>query len=78
MEQTVKEAIVKSLEEGLQRAVLSNAPKNAELFKVKVHPVVIGGKQQYQIEEYRGTQVFHENGTEEVVAERLGTWLEEG
>lgn len=78
MEQTVKEAIVKSLEEGLQRAVLSNAPKNAELSKVKVHPVVIGGKQQYQIEEYRGTQVFHENGTEEVVAERLGTWLEEG
>ncbi len=78
MDQTVKEAIVKSLEEGLQRAVLSNAPKTAELSKVKVHPVVIGGKQQYQIEEYRGTQVFHENGTEETVAERLGTWLEEG
>ncbi len=78
MDQTVKEAIVKSLEEGLQRAVLSNAPKTAELSKVKVHPVVIGGKQQYQIEEYRGTQVFHENATEEIVAERLETWLEEG
>ncbi len=78
MEQTVKEAIAKSLEEGLQRAVLSNAPKSAELSKVKVHPVVIGGKQQYQIEEYRGTQVFHENGNEEVVAERVGAWLEEG
>ena len=78
MEQTVIEAITKSMEEGLQRAVLSNAPKAAELSKVKVHPVVIGGKQQYQIEEYRGTQVFHTNGTEEVVAERLRTFLAEG
>lgn len=78
MEQTVIEAIAKSIEEGLQRAVLSNAPKAAELSKVKVHPVVIGGKQQYQIEEYRGTQVFHTNCTEEAVADRLQDWLAEG
>lgn len=78
MEQTVIEAIAKSMEEGLQRAVLSNAPKTAELSKVKVHPVIIGGRQQYQIEEYRGNQVFHTNCTEEVVSARLQEWLEEG
>ena len=64
MEQTVKDAIVKSIEEGLQRAILSNAPKTAECTKVKIHPVIIGGTQQYQIEEYKGTQVFHKNCTE--------------
>ena len=78
MEQTVIEAIAKSIEEGLQRAVLSNAPKAAELSKVKVHPVLIGGRQQYQIEEYRGNQVFHTNCTEDGVADRLSEWLEEG
>ena len=78
MEHSVKEAIRNSVEEGLQRLVLSNAPKTAELFKVKVHPVVIGGKQQYQIEEYRGTQVFHANCTETEVADRAESWLEEG
>lgn len=78
MEQTVMEAIAKSVEEGLQRAVLSNAPKTAELSKVKVHPVVIGGRQQYQIEEYRGTQVFHTNCTEEAVITQLQTWMENG
>ncbi len=78
MEQTVIEAITKSIEEGLQRGVLSNAPKTAELSKVKVYPVVIGGRQRYQIEEYRGNQVFHTNGTEEQVALRLRAWLEEG
>ena len=78
MEQTVIEAIAKCVEEGLQRAVLSNAPKTAELSKVKVHPVVIGGKQQYQIEEYRGTQVFHTNCTEDGVTEWLQGWLKDG
>ena len=78
MEQTVTEAIANSVEEGLQRAVLSNAPKTAELSKVKVHPVVIGGRQQYQIEEYRGTQVFHTNCTEEEVIARLQSWMENG
>ncbi|MBQ8314528.1 MAG: SAM-dependent methyltransferase, partial [Lachnospiraceae bacterium] len=78
MEQTVKEAIAMSMEEGLQRLILSNVPKTAELSKVKVHPVVIGGRQQYQIEEYRGTQVFHTNCTEAEVAERVGVWLDTG
>jgi len=78
MEQTVKDAIRASVEEGLQRLVLSNAPKTAELSKVKVNPVLIGGKQQYQIEEYRGTQVFHANCTEEQVADRVEAWLEDG
>jgi len=78
MEQTVKEAIAMSIEEGLQRLILSNVPKTAELSKVKVYPVVIGGRQQYQIEEYRGTQVFHTNCTEAEVAERVGAWLDAG
>ncbi|MBP3616537.1 MAG: SAM-dependent methyltransferase [Lachnospiraceae bacterium] len=78
MEQTVKDAIAKSIEEGLQRLVLSNAPKNAELSKVKVHPVVIGKKQQYQVEEYRGTQVFHANCDETGVETKVLSWLEAG
>ena len=78
MEQTVVEAITKSVEEGLQRLVLSNAPKTAELSKVKVHPVLISGKQRYQIEEYRGTQVFHTNCTEDEVRDHILSRLEEG
>lgn len=78
MERTVNEAVALSMEEGLQRMVLSNAPKTAELSKVKVYPVVIGGKQCYQIEEYRNHQVFHANCTEAEVTERVAAWLERG
>lgn len=78
MEQTVVEAITKSVEEGLQRLVLSNAPKTAELSKVKVHPVLLGGKRRYQMEEYRGTQVFHTNCSEDEVRDRVLSLLEDG
>ena len=78
MERTIGEAVAKSMEEGLQRIILSDAPKSAMLSKVKVYPVVIGKKQCYQIEEYRGTQVFHANCTEEEVTERVTKWLNTG
>ena len=78
MEQSVKNAITESVEEGLQRLVLSNAPKAAELSKVKVYPVVIGGKQQYQIEEYRGNQVFHKNCGEAELAPEIERRMEDG
>jgi len=78
MEQTVREAIAQGIEEGLQRLVLSNAPKNAELFKVKIYPVVIGKKQCFQMEEYRGKQVFHANCEEDEVLERVLLVLETG
>ena len=78
MERTVKDAIATSIEEGLQRLILSNVPKTSELSKVKVHPVIIGGRQRYQIEEYRGNQVFHTNCTESEVAERVEAWLDAG
>lgn len=78
MEQTVKEAITQSIEEGLQRLVLSNAPKTAEVSKVKVYPVVIGKKQCYQIEEYRGNQVFHTNCVEEEAADKVLSLLDAG
>ncbi len=78
MEQTVREAVADAVGEGLQRLVLSNAPKAAELSKVKVYPVTIGGRQCYQIEEYRKAQVFHTNCAEEDVERRVTAWLEGG
>lgn len=78
MEQTVQEAVAEAVGEGLQRLVLSNAPKAAELSKVKIYPVSAGGRQCYQIEEYRGTQVFHTNCGEEDVEQKVMAWLLDG
>ncbi len=78
MEQTVRDAVTQGMEEGLQRAVLSNAPKGAALSKLKIYPVVIGRVQCFQIEEYRGNQVFHTNCGEEETKERILSCLGAG
>lgn len=78
MEQAVIDAVTQCMEEGLQRLVLSNPPKDAELSKVKVYPVKIGEKTCYQIEEYKGAQVFHTNTREDGVSERVLAFLGDG
>ena len=78
MEQAVIDAVTQCMEEGLQRLVLSNPPKDAELSKVKVYPVRIGEKTCYQIEEYKGAQVFHTNTGEDGVRERVLAFLTDG
>lgn len=78
MEQTVKDAIIQGTEEGLQRMVLSNAPKGANLSKMKVYPVTMRAGQCYQIEEYRGNQVFHSNCSEDEAVQKVLSVLEDG
>lgn len=78
MEQTVKEAVSDAVGEGLQRLVLSNAPKASALSKVRIYPVLVGGRQRYQIEEYREAQVFHTNCGEEEIEDKVVAWLEDG
>lgn len=78
METDIRNTVKDCLEEGLRRMVLSNAPKSSELLKVKVYPVVLKGVTCYQVEEYRGTQVFHSNCDEEEVLNRTVSYLTEG
>lgn len=78
MGQEANRAIEESTEEGLKLLVLSNAPKQAESSKVKIYPVLVKGKLCYQIEDYRGTQVFHTNCEAEALAAEAIARLEAG
>lgn len=68
MGQEAKKAIEEGIQEGLKLLVLSNAPKQSDLSRVKIYPVAVKGKMKYQIEEYRKNQVFHSNCEEAEVA----------
>lgn len=78
MEADIRNTVKDCLEEGLRRMVLSNAPKSSELLKVKAYPIVLKGKTCYQLEEYRGTQVFHSNCDEEELLDKVVSYLTEG
>lgn len=77
MGQEAKKAIEEGIQEGLKLLVLSNAPKQSDLSRVKIYPVAVKGKMKYQIEEYRKNQVFHSNCEEAEVAGEAIKRLEE-
>lgn len=60
----------------LRQIVLSNTRDEAQGTKVKVRPVLLKGELYFQETLYRGTQVFHENLTEEEMRGRIRAYLE--
>lgn len=79
MESEAVKAIEESVAEGLKKLVFSNPPKQAQALKVKIYPVILKGEVCYQVEEYRGAQVFHSNCKEsELAAEAVRRFIEGG
>lgn len=76
------EKIIEILKECLNEALLSliiSDPKKKEddaLFKVKVRPLKKQGILYFQIEEFRGKQVFHSNCTEEETCSRVMEYMQ--
>jgi len=64
------------LNQDLRQIVLSNTRDADQGVKVKVRPVLIRGKINFQETLYRGTQVFHSNCTGEEMLERLSGYME--
>lgn len=50
-------------------AVLSGQFYKNEFIKMRLHPILSGGKLRFQAEEFRGKQAFHKNlGADEAVS----------
>ncbi len=59
------------INENLYQIILSN-PRNADKAeKIKIRPVLVRGKLEFQQTTYVGTKVFHENFSKEALAEKL-------
>lgn len=76
MDQNILKVIKDNLNIDFIDMVISNPPKNSELIKVKVRPVLLKGNLLYQASEYRGKQIFHINYKKEELLEKLPDWLE--
>ena len=55
---------------------ISNPEKNESLTKIKIRPMELKGKIQYQIEEFTKTQAFHKNVTLDELKELFPTYFE--
>lgn len=63
--EVVREVLEKYINSDLFYIILSNSKNNEKLTKVKIRPVKLKDELLYQIEEFKGKQVFHQNAARE-------------
>lgn len=64
------------LSDRLYQIIISNPRSREQALKVKVRPVLLKGKINFQETITRGTQVFHENFTKEEIQERIIQYMQ--
>lgn len=60
----------------LKEIIISNARNKEGVTKIKVRPVLLKQDVVYQVSSFKGKQVFHENISPEVLAEKCVVWLQ--
>ena len=59
----------------LYQIIISNPQKHSDINKVKIRPIMLKNSIVFQVTEYKGTQVFHENYEKEVLIKKIEEYL---
>lgn len=60
----------------LYQIIISNPKNTADISKVKIRPIMLKNSIVFQVTEYKGTQVFHENYEKQPLIEKIILYLE--
>lgn len=77
MMEQLEKVLNDGINDKLYQMILSNPRKTSEAEKIKIRPVLVKGKLEFQETVYAGTKVFHENYTKEELIKRLCTAFQE-
>lgn len=75
MDSNIVKAFEQYINEKLEQVILSNSTDPERIKKVKIRPVLIKGEVLFQITEYCGQKVLHQNVTGTEVLEKLEEWF---
>lgn len=75
MDSNIVKAFEQYINEKLEQVILSNSTDPDRIKKVKIRPVLIKGDVLFQITEYCGQKVLHQNVTRTEVLEKLEEWF---
>ena len=74
----LKHILEEQLDENLSRIIISNPRRAGLAQKVTVRPVLLKDRLSFQIAEYKGKQVFHENPEKTEAIEKILSFMEGG
>ena len=75
MEDNLIEVFKECLNENLIDIIISNGPKEYEVSKIKVRPILLKNKLVFQGSLYKGKQVIHQNFEKDELIEECNRWL---
>ena len=61
----------------LYQIIISNPQKNSDISKVKIRPIMLKENVVFQVTEYKGAQVFHENYEKQELIDKIVKYLQE-
>ena len=73
----IRELCEEYIGKDLYRIIISNPQKNSEISKVNIRPIMLKGNLVFQVTEYKGTQVFHENYEKQELIDKIVKYLQE-
>lgn len=75
MDSNIIKAFEQYINEKLEQIIISNSADANRIKKVKIRPVLIKGEVLFQITEYCGQKVLHQNATKDEVLQKLEEWF---
>ncbi len=76
MDEKIYKAFETNCNEELKQIIISNSTDAQLITKIKIRPILLKKELLYQVTEYRGTKVFHQNYTKEQLLNNLDQWFE--
>ena len=74
----IRELCEECIGKELYQIIISNPQKNSQISKVKVRPVMLKESIVFQVTEYRGAQVFHENYDKLQLIDKIEMYMKDG
>ena len=72
----LKNILEEQLNEELNQIIISNPKRAALAQKIKIRPVLLKDRLNFQVTEYKGKQVFHENMEKQAVIDYIINQME--
>ena len=73
----IRELCEECIGKDLYQIIISNPQKNSDISKVKIRPIILKNSIVFQVTEYKGAQVFHENYEKQEIIDKIERYLEE-
>jgi SAM-dependent methyltransferase len=77
MDINIKNIFEETVNQDLISIIISNSKEKNKISKIKIRPVILKGELYFQVSEYIGNKIFHNNYQKNLLIDRLPSWFDD-